>query len=172
MKVRISNYPRTKPCWQNLWGLWRRERIIKVKIDPWDVWSLDHTLAEVIAPALREYQLKDNRGIPFTDPSDGPPEYANEGEHSQARWEWILDEIVWAFSVYNTDWENEFYHGRADWDFKEIPGTDHLPDGPHYELVKGSGHTLTHDAAGQAKFRDRIDRGLLLFAKYYSNLWI
>lgn len=170
MKAHIGPWPEHKRTWKNLWGFFQRERVIKVKTDPWDSWSADHTLAYVIAPVLRDLkQYKE--GVPATDPEDGPAEYANDGEHSFLRWEWILDEMIWTFEVYNTDWENQFYSGKADYQFKEIENTAHLPDGPHYQMVEGPNHTHELDVAGRQAHLDRMSHGTYLFGKYYSSLW-
>lgn len=169
MKVDIGPFPEYTKSWRNLWGLWRRTRRIKVKTDPWDSWSADHTLAYVIAPVLKDLRNRDS--VPATDPSDGPPEYANDCEYSEARWNWILEEMIWTFEVYNTNWEDDFYSGKADWDFKEVPNTAHLPDGPMYEVVHGPDHTLVLDEQARKEHIERMERGTYLFGKYYGSLW-
>src|SRR6056300_1762589 len=45
----------------------------KIRIDPWDTWSMDHTLAPIILPMLK--QLKETKhGAPYVDPKDVPIE--------------------------------------------------------------------------------------------------
>lgn len=170
MKVYIGPWPDYKPSWKNLWGLWPRgDRKIRVKTHPWDSWSSDHTLAYVIAPLLRD--LRGAQSIPYTDPSDGPPEYATDGEHSEARWNWILEEMIWTFETYTTDWESQFYSGQADYEFVEIPNTANKKLGPYYQVVDGKKHTLVFDEKGYKAHKDRMERGTYLFGKYYSSLW-
>src|SRR5210317_2030409 len=51
----------------------RRTQKVKVRIDPWDTWSMDHTLAPIILPML--VQLKaEKHGAPFVDNEDVPKE--------------------------------------------------------------------------------------------------
>ena len=78
-----------------------------VHIDRYDTWSMDHTLADIILPMLR--QLKEAKhGAPFTDDSDVPEylrsymaqpkenEWDTDSLHFM-RWDWILDEMIFAF---------------------------------------------------------------------------
>ena len=76
-------------------------------IDRWDTWSMDHSLAPIILPML--VQLNNTKhGSPFTDDEDVPESIRStnaapkENEHEvdefhHARWEWVLDEMIWAF---------------------------------------------------------------------------
>ena len=48
-------------------------KINYVKIDYWDTWSMDNTLAEVILPMLKQLQ-KDKHGSPRVDDEDVPEE--------------------------------------------------------------------------------------------------
>jgi hypothetical protein len=46
-------------------------RIEYIKLDRWDTWSFDHTMAEIILPGLK--QLKETKqGAPWTDDEDVP----------------------------------------------------------------------------------------------------
>lgn len=90
------------------------DRKIDIHLDPWDTWSLDYTLALIIAPALR--QLKDaTHGASLVDNEDVPEElHAPEDhgddvdEHHFARWDWVLDEMIWAFEriAADNDWDD------------------------------------------------------------------
>ena len=129
----------------------------KVKFDYYDTWSLDHTLAQVIYPALIEFKNK-KHGSPFVELEDVPenlrPEnveefmekYNKEGEIDElfhARWTWAIDEMIYAFHSFLVDWEDAFYENG----FTE------------------------EDFAKEQKEWERINNGLRLFAKYYSALW-
>ena len=49
----------------------RPDRDIQVQIDPWDTWSMDHTLAHIILPMLK--QLRNTKhGSPNVDNTDVP----------------------------------------------------------------------------------------------------
>lgn len=155
----------------------RRQQKISVHIDPWDTWSMDHTLAEIIVPMLE--QLKHTKhGAPNVDKEDVPEDlwpneaeeeaYAMNGEvdiHFWARWDWVLDEMIFAFeSKLDDSWEEQFETGTSDLQWKK------LEDG-NYELVKGPNDTKEYDWEGLKAYQERISNGFRLFGKYYENLW-
>jgi len=87
----------------------RKEGYEYIRIDYWDTWSMDHTLAPIILPMLR--QLVDTKhGAPNVDPQDVPDElkptavellkYQKDGETDEkffARWDYVMDEMIYAF---------------------------------------------------------------------------
>jgi hypothetical protein len=76
----------------------RRE---EVRIDSHDLWDLDANLALVIYPALK--QLREVRqGIPHLDLADIPFElrHYQNNEPSPEHWDYILDEMIYAFEHY------------------------------------------------------------------------
>ena len=85
----------------------RKKRTEKVRIDDYDTWSMDHTLAPIILPMLK--QLKETKhGSPWTDDEDVPEElrstsappkkdeYDTDDNHF-LRWDWVMGEMIWAF---------------------------------------------------------------------------
>ena len=127
-------------------------RIDYVKIDYYDTWSMDSTLANIILPMLK--QLKATKhGSPFTDAEDVPEhlrctntenwdsqtvfdfyhEYKiQEGERDiHARWDWIINEMIYAFEMKVKD----------------------------------------NDWAATKEECERVQNGLRLFGKYYEGLW-
>jgi len=83
----------------------------QITIHDWDTWSMDHTLSYIIVPML--IQLKDTKhGAPNVDDDDVPEElrmpdgwketrYNIDGETDEQffnRWDWVLDEMIWAFT--------------------------------------------------------------------------
>jgi hypothetical protein len=57
--------------WVNWLWFDRRTQTVKVRIDRWDTWSMDHTLAPIILPML--VQLKETKhGAPIVDDEDVP----------------------------------------------------------------------------------------------------
>ena len=152
---------------QSRYGSAKKDRKIKIQIDKYDTWSMDHTLALIIHPML--IQLKASKvGAPYTDDEDvpehlrstaAPPkqdEYSTDDNHFD-RWDWILDEMIWAFEqkVIN-DAEGQFFdhsesEGKMPWDENYVgPKVDW--DGLH-----------AHNERKRNAFR--------LFGKYYENLW-
>ena len=141
MKVEIGNYPDAG-----------EEQKIEVHIDKWDTWDMDHTLAHIVLPMLK--QLKETKhGSPNVDAEDVPinlraPEedvlkYKDLGETDPdffKRWDWVLDEMIYAFDCKAN--KDEVY---MRFDIK--------------------------DRIGMEKEQDRISNGFRLFGKYYESLW-
>ena len=146
-----------------------------VKLDRWDTWSFDHTLADIILPGLKQLK-KDKHGAPFTE-DDDVPEYLrshmaqpkeNEWDTDSLhfmRWDWILDEMIWAFEQkVRDDAEGQFFDHSAYKDDKK--GTDTWLD----DMTKGASKTK-YDKEGHQAWQTRKANGFRLFGKYYENLW-
>lgn len=160
-------------------------RINYVKIHASDTWSMDHTLADIILPMLK--QLRETKhGAPFTDDEDVPEylrshmaqpkenEWDTDSLHYM-RWDWILDEMIFAFEMKcKDDWQDEFHSGKHDvkWVPVDKDGNE-VAKGEHrfYEMRKGPNDTHVYDAEGAQKVQTRITNGFRLFGKYYENLW-
>ena len=155
----------------------KQERTIKVHIDRWDTWSMDHTLAPIILPMLK--QLKETKhGAPYVENADVPKElrinvhqkvaYKTDGTTDPKffeRWDWVLDEMIFAFeSKVDDSWEEQFETGENDLLWKK------LEDG-NYEMVDGPNHTREYDWEGRKAYQERISNGFRLFGKYYESLW-
>jgi hypothetical protein len=123
MKIEIGPYP--DDC--------DEQRLVDIHIDRWDTWNMDDTLALIILPMLK--QLKETKpGSPWVDIEDVPTELQLHGasrheiaqydmfpsdEHDtmvwdalHARWEWVMDEMIWTFEMLNSD----EYH--VEWQFR------------------------------------------------------
>lgn len=122
---------------------------VTVELSPQDTWSADWTLAYVIAPLLK--QLKESaHGSAFVDDCD-VPEHLHKGEdqygwpsNGRERWDWVLDEMIWAFTVH----------------------TDVDADAEFFDLASG-----VHNSDGYGKFNKRKQNAFKLFGKYFQNLW-
>jgi len=154
----------------------KKSRTIKVHIDRWDTWSMDHTLAHIVLPMLK--QLKETKhGAPFVDPKDVPKElqpkkqtkkqkdnHETDSTHFE-RWDWVLDEMIFAFETkVDDDWEEQFESGESDLQMKK------LEDG-NIEMIRGPNDTKVYDWEGRKVYQERISNGFRLFGKYYENLW-
>ena len=139
-----------------------------VKVDRWDTWSADHTLAQIILPTLKMLKEVKN-GAPNVDDDDvplslkstsAPPKenaWDTDDNHFR-RWDYVLDEMIFAFQCKVDDsWEDQFHSGEFDKD--KTPGE------------KGWEGTHKFDAKGHKRFHDRIANGFRLFGKYYEGLW-
>ncbi len=168
-----------------LWVEKFRKQKISVRIDNYDTWSMDHTLAHIILPMLK--QLKETKhGAPNVDDDDVPEELKSssappredewdiDGNHFK-RWDWVLDEMIFAFECkLNDSWDDEFWTGE--WGKSEFVETDeeHLNSLTNkmeklYTMVNSGNRTCDWEA--RQKVQNRITNGFKLFGKYYENLW-
>jgi hypothetical protein len=177
-----------KDSWLHKFCLWvesRRTRKIKVKIDSWDTWSMDHTLSYIVLPMLK--QLKEKKhGAPFTDDEDVPEHLRSTAAEPKEndwdtdsnlflRWDWIMDEMIFAFECELDDsWEDAFRSGNFDtvWlpvdrDGNPVPESD----AKLYQMADGPNHTYQCDYEGMKVVQTRISNGFRLFGKYYQGLW-
>ena len=162
-----------------------KKEIHRVKIDKFDAWNVDVTLAHIIVPLLTEFR-KDLHGAPHTDNEDVPDElqasdeekhtYSKSGETDDnyfKRWEYVLDEMIWAFQQKLEEWEEQFASGEHDYKFVEDPDNT-LKDEegqPMYKMEYGPNNTFEIDTEGMKKFQARMTNGYKLFGKYYEGLW-
>ena len=147
----------------------------KIQIDEWDTFSMYRTLADIIAPMLR--QLKDTKHgsafvgdehVPiglrsFVDPA--PNKYEPDGKFHM-RWNYVLDEMIWAFEQIENDnqWEDQYHHGVSDILWMK------LPNGLS-QMTKGPKDTHWIDNEGIAAHQVRMQNGFNLFGIYYQSLW-
>lgn len=131
------------------------ERQIDVQLDAYDTWSMDHTLALIILPMLK--QLKATKhGSPLVDDEDVPEELRSTSapphghdidDNHHKRWDWVMDEMIWTFRriAHNQD-GSLYFHKR----------------------FRLSGE----ERESRARALDaRIANGTRLFGKYYQGLW-
>jgi hypothetical protein len=145
-----------------------RKRKISVQIHDYDVWGADYTLALVITPVLKKLKEK-KHGSPHVDPVDAPEEISDIHD----RWEWALDEMIWAFEQHcNERWEDQYHHNNDQLDITFEPTSDtkysKMVVNPQKDPNKPAYWT---DNEGIAKHRARMENGRRLFAKYYEALW-
>ena len=129
------------------------KRKVQVNLHDYDTWNMDHTLALIALPMLK--QLKATKhGVPYMDCEDMPEhlvytrrqydqraiedlfnkwdDFDHEFERQVEVWDWMLDEMIWAMEQVIED------------------DIDHISDIEHNE---------------------RVANGLKLFGKYYRSLW-
>lgn len=164
-----------------LWVDSKKKRKISVHIDPWDVWSADHTLAYIILPLLKRLKVEKNGG-PFVGDEDvpeylrstaAPPkkdEWDIDDNHFK-RWDYVLNEMIFAFeNKLDDSWEDRFRIGEIDLR-SEVCEVDELDKPKMYRVVEGPDHTFRTDIEGMKEYQDRISNGFRLFGKYYESLW-
>jgi len=143
-------------------------KINYVKIDRWDTWSMDYTLSFIIVPMLK--QLKETKhGSPLVDDEDVPEElkstsappkendYDTDDNHFK-RWDWVLDEMIWAFEQNLDDKSEDKFFDDTEWDEKEKDFHTRI-------------HKIKIDQVGLKAHQDRKANGFRLFGKYYQGLW-
>ena len=192
----------SKPDWVHDFGTWlsggenkeslllkvcqwiesKRHRKVSVRIDRYDTWSMDSTLATIVLPMLK--QLKATKhGSPFTDDADVPQELqstsapAKESEYDTdanhfKRWDYILDEMIFAFECKLDDsWQDKYRTGEIDILWKPSAQLDANNKPVSYEMARGPKDTYECDYEGMQREQARITNGFRLFGKYYEALW-
>ena len=157
-----------------------RPQISYVKIDRYDTWSMDHTLADIILPMLKQLNTE-KHGAPHVDDEDVPmelqswvspakDEYDTDGHHF-ARWDYVLNEMIFAFECKADDtWQEKFSSGEHD--MKSVPcAWDENGKPTLYNFEKGPNDTYKCDYEGMQEVQKRITNGFRLFGRYYENLW-
>lgn len=137
---------------------------IDVRIDNYDTWSMDHTLAPIVLPMLK--QLKATKhGSPLVDDEDVPEELRSTSappkeneydidENHHKRWEWVLDEMIWAFEQKSRDdWEGDYYAYEDD------------------PTATFGLKLVWEDREGSKAHQKRMTNGFKLFGKYFEALW-
>jgi hypothetical protein len=163
-------------------------RKIKVEIENFDTWSLDHTLAYIILPALLQLRAS-KMGVPAEFADIGGGNYTSqtcfdfyEETHNEAfdiavkRWEETLDKMIWSFQqILIDDWENQYHHGKAEYDWVPSndqylnPSTGQMED--TFTMIDKNPEDHWTDYEGMREHERRIQEGLELFGKYYQHLW-
>ena len=179
------------------WVESKKKRQVKIRIDKYDTWNMDRTLAIIILPMLKQLALY-KHGSPQVDNEDVPEHLRTtntEDYDSQTtfdfyqesdlnnlpdlhvRWEWVLSEIIWTFEQLqpDCDWEDQYKSGTLDIRWKKT-GKTFFNDITQREesvseMIHGPNNTYKIDMEGMQKHQDRISNGLRLFGKYYQSLW-
>jgi len=155
MKIKIGPFPnhRFYHNWLYNWFGYSPKQKTSIRIDNYDTWSMDHTLAPIILPML--VQLKETKhGAPWVAVADVPKElrptkkdinaYNKDGSTDDKffkRWDWVLDEMIWAFEQKcRDDWMSDYNYNK--W-----------------------------DSEGAKAHQERMSNGFKLFGIYFENLW-
>lgn len=177
MKVKIPKFPKRS-----------MDRKISIDIENFDTWSLDHTLALIILPAL--IQLKQTKhGVPSDFGNVGGADYDEQMsfdfyresyddafEKSCEEWDKILDKMIWSFEQLAKDeYDQLYHHGKGEYDM--VPSEQLYPNPitgkleKVYQMVDKNPNEHWYDHVGHQLHEDRIQEGLELFGKYYRALW-
>ena len=176
MKVNIGKYPKK--------GIQK----VSVVIEEHDTWSLDHTLAYIIYPAL--LQLKATKhGVPNEFANVGGEnhdsqdsfDFYKESHHDSfeegcKRWDETLDKMIWSFEqILKDNYDELYHHGKSEYDWvktdKTFPNPITGKVEETYQMVDKNPDQHWYDAVGHQLHEDKIQEGLELFGKYFQNLW-
>lgn len=127
----------------------KRKRKVKAKIEPYDVWNADSTMAYVIYHILIKFQEENKCSYAVVKDEDIPEFkkvfnrdfFLSDEEFEKAKWGYVIDECIWTFEqlLPETDWEANYHSGN--------------------------------DYEGYLKHSKKIQNGLILFAKHFQNFW-
>jgi hypothetical protein len=188
MKVTIGDYPENSDT----------KREVSIVIERFDTWSMDHTLAMIILPMLK--QLKESKhGAPYVDDADVPigmrsldapavdPDTGDVDDNHFRRWNHVMDEMIWAFEqILADDYTEQFFSGVShklwqplDKDKNVLGDAIELDDKKYddlegvefWKMVKADDDNFEIDREGLTKWENRIKNGTRLFGVYYQGLW-
>jgi hypothetical protein len=120
----------------------------KIRIDNYDLWSMDYTLSHIIYPMLVKMK-KMKHGAPYVNDEDVPDgiglrsteatpvEDWKTDDNFFSRWDWVLDQMIWSFEQLATDKDEIFIEDKEERD----------------------------------KYNEKLHNGFKLFGKYYMTLW-
>jgi hypothetical protein len=156
----------------------RGSRKIKVRIDRYDTWNMDNTLALIIHPMLVQLRKSanssgkvDDEDVPEHLRSTAVPPKENcydIDDNYHKRWEYVLDEMIFAFEAKaNGNWDDQFYSGERDINWVEVE----FEGEKLREAQTGPNHTFKVDREGLNAYHARMKNGFRLFGKYYESLW-
>ena len=144
-------------------------RIEYVKLDRWDTWSMDHTLALIVLPMLKQLQ-ETKHGAPSVDDEDVPDElkstsaqpkendeYPDTDDNYFKRWDWVMNEMIWTFE--------QKADGNAENKFFTFEKNTKMP------WEEGYVSNSKFDEEGYTAWHERQNNGMRLFGKYYNGLW-
>ena len=151
----------------------KRQRDVKIHIDRYDTWNMDHTLALIIVPMLK--QLKESgHGVPYIDDEDVPEELRSTAaspkenewdvdDNHEKRWEWVIDEMIWAFTEIMEEKE-----GLDCWVPYEEGEEVRTMFGETIDEARERGK---YDREKSVAYNERLRKATTLFGKYYQALW-
>lgn len=176
---RVNSIARKRFKWLRFIEEWfdaRYTRKVKVRVDYYDTWGMDATLALIILPMLK--QLKATKhGSPHVDDDDVPEELKSTNaaplsevqistggtdSNVHKRWDWVMNEMIWAFEQMNDEDAESQFHTDVD------PAKPRSEPGISFDEAMRRGK---FDKEGYTAWQNRKTRGLTLFGKYFEGLW-
>lgn len=157
-----------------------KKRKVKIRIDEYDSWSADHTLALIILPVLK--QLKETKHgssgkiEEFAMTSEAGSQYCFDfyaedddkaWEAGHKKWDETLDKMIWSFEqILDDNWEDQYWTQKPIIDLNDYPEDADSVCKPLRWKQPG-----ICDWDGMQKHQMKIAEGLELFGKHYRDLW-
>lgn len=154
-----------------------RQRVERIKIHNYDAWNLGDTVAKIALPLMQEFKRQGIQGAPFVDDEDvpeylrstnAPPlteeeqNYGGVDKNWHPRWEWVVEEIIWALGEVNDPDAEDKLRVSIDpskpWNEPGIP-------------IEQSLNRYRFDMELYKAWADRKQNGLRLFGKYLEAIW-
>ncbi len=120
------------------------KRVVNIRIDNYDVWNMDHTLALIIHPMLLKIS-QNKHGSPVVSDEDLPKEFLEQypdgmDKDVHERWNYILSKMIYSFEhIVDNEWESK------------LLDEDYIKE--------------------RNEIDSKIQEGLILFGKYFTALW-
>lgn len=134
------------------------------------IWNADDTMAKFILALLKEFKKSNRWGYPNRDEETNTPE----------KWEAILDRLIYTFDQLAHDYPDS-PHNKAyirmnqehpnQWGFvmKESKDGCHRLEEKHSDIYD---QYITPEVKDKEKaYQEDLQEGLMLFAKYFRDLW-
>lgn len=177
MKVEITRWKTNSK-----YDKWRKGSVKKcvVEVGYGDEWNADWTIATIVLPLLKKLKEK-KQGAPFVDEGDVPehlrplgsvskddPNFPWKDENFFKRWEYALDEMIFAMQEIANDNENEppYHTKQGEMLFGEIDAVTGFG-----EITFEGWETTPESVAANKAYHERIRKGCMLFGKYFQSLW-
>jgi hypothetical protein len=148
----------------------KKSRQVYVRVDKYDSWSADHTIALIAVPLLKQLQ-KSKDGAPLVADEDVPeglglrsyecdqlPTEGNVDANHFKRWDWVLGEIIWALEQKISDTAEDQFYSKVNPDLKS----------KDFDALMGN---IVIDWTGMQEWQKRKNHGFWLFGKYFENSW-
>lgn len=169
MKVEIKRYRSGK----------QRGSIRKnvVEIDDYDAWEADWVIAQMVLPLLLQVK-KDKRGAPVVEDVYVPEELRSTAcapkenkwdtdDNWFKRWDWVLDEIIFAMQEVANNYENEPDMFEK---VREMTLSETDPKTMTGEIDTGL-EIIPHKTVLYTDYHARVQNGLMLFGVFFTSLW-
>jgi hypothetical protein len=181
-KETTDRWAENSPAWFTdicQWVYDKRKRTMKIKIDKYDTWSMDSTLALIILPMLVQLKLTKHGSahMPEFDQTSNSAQhcfdfYADGDDEAyaagHASWNAALDEMIWTFEQLqpDCDWEAQYCSVPAILDLDDYPEDEGKLTIPVRWKTEGK-----YDWDGMKAHGERIAEGLKLFSSHFQSLW-